>query len=433
MGPQRPLRVGFLFDGSGLGYGVYEVTRSLLTTLDRSVVTVVGIFMGPGGERDALSTLCDAACDLGVGNLLPLSEPGRPKYEVRNLVRKGGRFLRATGVLRSVIHRTHLDMLHVHFFPLHLVAGLACRLTDTACIWHWHGAGAPSILRSLAWAGMPSLATRIACISQFVARSLPPSVRRKARVVYNGIDSAEIRAHQRPGALRAHLGVPDGTPLVAVFGSLTVYKGHEYFIRAAHAVLQQAPGVCFGIVGAEGEVQRRRYGREARLRALAAELGITDCVRFAGEIADARLVMSDCDIICMPTVPVGILGEGFGLVMVEAMAAGVPVIATTCGAPPEVIHDGINGLLVPPFDSQALAQAILHLLRDDNARRKIARAGQQHIVEHFDIKHTARAMEAVYRECWRGNGSSPGPSCRGAPQRQVRGGTVSSSTGLRTG
>jgi glycosyltransferase involved in cell wall biosynthesis len=237
-------------------------------------------------------------------------------------------------------------------YPVHLVAGLACRLRPTPCLWHWHGAFDPrGKMYNTARLSFRPLATRIACISRFVAESLPPSARQKACVVYNAVERVKLRAAQRPGALRALLSVPPARPLVAIFGALTDYKGHEYFIRAAAAVLKQLPDTYFAIVGGETAVQRHRFGREARLRTLVQDLGISARVLFAGHVDDAALHMSDCDIVCLPTIPLGIVGEGFGLALAEAMAVGVPVIATSCGAAPEIVEDGVSGLLVPPFDA----------------------------------------------------------------------------------
>lgn len=417
--PGRPVRVGLVLDGSEQ-YGVLECVRDLAQALDRRVVRVVGVFFGAGSAREALEPHCDEICDLHTGCLLPLSRPGYGKFYLPNIAQKAVFFIRAVSATAAAIRRLRLDVVHANMYPVHWAAGLACRASGTPCIWHWHGASTPALRMKVAYAGMSALATRIACISQFVAHSLPAAVQPRTRVVYNGIDCVAIRIGQRQGVLRAALGLGRDVPLVAIFGSLTIYKGHEYFIQAAHTVLQHVPGARFAIVGGEAEVQRLRYGREARLRALIAQLGIADRVLFAGEIAGARLHMADCDVICMPTVPIGIQGEGFGLVMAEAMAAGVPVIATACGAPPEVIRDGVNGLLVPPFDSAALAQAMLQLLTDDDRRRRIARAGQQHVTAHFDIACAARAMEVIYCECRRDRDTSPHRLCHVALPHEVR-------------
>lgn len=403
-GDPPPLRVGFLFDGSGKGYGVFELTRSLVESLDRGEVTPVGLFLGAGYERGELARVCDEVCDLGSGCLLPLSQPGHGKWYLPNLFRKAGRFLRAVRALARAIRRLDLDMVHVHFYPLHLIAGLACRLAGVPCLWHWHGPFQHGGVARLATrVGFWCLADHVACISRFVLETLPPQVQRRASVVYNGVDTGRIAGGQQHGVLRRRIAVPEGAPLVGLFGAIMERKGHEYFIRAAARVVQRSPDVRFVIVGTESEVSRLRYGLEARYRRLAGELGLARSVIFAGYIPDASLLMADCDIICMPTIPMGRdSGEGFGLVMAEAMAAGVPVVATACGAAPEIMGPRATGLLVPPRDSDALADAILFLLEDEERRRAFAQAARRRIEEHFDIRHAARTLEDVYRAVTRG-------------------------------
>jgi glycosyltransferase involved in cell wall biosynthesis len=395
------LRVGLLMDGSEEG-GVLNSTCLLLEHLNRSVVTMAGIFMGDGGKRKMLGERCDEVYDLDTGCLVPLTHPDRGRYNVPNMISKAHSFFRGAMRLADVIRRERLDLVHVNYYPLHFVAALACLMTNVPCLWHWRGA---NIRRGLH--GMTDrlffhhVVTRVACISRCVAESLPPVGRAKACVVYNGVPTRYIIQNQRHGELRRRLGLDKDVPLAGMFGGLTLWKGHEYFIQAAAKVLERLPQTRFVIVGGEVDVQRRRVNLEATLRALVERLHVTDQVLFTGPIPEARLYMADCDVICMPTVPFRIRGEGFGLVMAEAMAAGVATIATTCGAPPEVIEDGRSGLLVPPRDGHALTEAILTLLQNADRRKEIAQAGQRRIMEHFDISRTARAMEAVYLECAR--------------------------------
>lgn len=400
----RPLRVGLVMDGSGKGYGVFELTRSLAECIDRTRVTPVGIFLGPGYERSVVGKACAETCELPCGCFLPLSMPGHSKWYLPNLLRKGVIMVRAVRDLTRTIKRLRIDVVHVHFYPLHLVAGLACRLAGVPCLWHWHGPFQQAgVSAAVVRFGFNHLATAIPCISRFVLETLPRKARAKACVVYNGVDVAKIVEGQRRGELRAQIGVPAGVPLVGLFGAIMERKGQEYFVRAAAQVVRRFPSARFVIVGGEDEICRLRYGFEARYRRLAKELGVEKAVIFAGPAPQASLLMGDCDIICMPTVPVGRdSGEGFGLVMAEAMAAGVPVVATTCGAPPEVIENGVSGLLVPPRDSDALAGAIQRLLEDEGRRKAFGQAAQRRIREHFDIRRTAEAMEKLYGAVARG-------------------------------
>ena len=397
------IRVGLFVDGSER-YGLLSFIESLSRGLDRSRFTCVGVFAGRTEVWQRLAANCDETVDLGLGPLLPLSRVDRSRYHLPTLAAKAVLFWRTVVRAARAIKRARLDLVHVHAYPVHLVAGLACRLAGVPCLWHWHGPFQQSgVSAAVVRFGFNHLATAIPCISRFVLETLPRKAQAKACVVYNGVDVAKIVEGRRRGELRSRIGVSQGVPLVGLFGAIMERKGQEYFIRAAAQVVRRFPSARFVIVGGENEVCRLRYGFEARYRRLARELGVENAVIFAGPVPQASLLMGDCDIICMPTVPIGRdSGEGFGLVMAEAMAAGVPVVATSCGAPPEVIEDGVSGLLVPPRDSDALAGAIQRLLEDEGRRKAFGRAAQRRIQEHFDIRRTAEAMEKVYVAAARG-------------------------------
>jgi glycosyltransferase involved in cell wall biosynthesis len=336
---------------------------------------------------------------LNSGRLLPITNPERAKYDVGNLVHKTMVFRRARRAATRAIRDRGIEVVHVHQYPLHLVAGLAARAAGVPCLWHWHGAKSRRRLaRATVSVAMRALATHVACISDFVRSSLPPGGRPKSSVVYNGVRTAAIREGQRPGALRERLDLPPDQALVAIVGSLTEYKGHRYFIQAAARVLERFPHVRFLVIGGETAVQRRRFGLEARWRQLARDCGVAEGVIFCGELPDAAMYFCDCDIICLPSVPIGIAGEGFGLTVVEAMAAGVAVVATDCGGPREIVEHGRSGLLVPPKDDAALAEALVSLLQDRERRAAMARAGQQRAAM-FDIARTAAALENLYGFC----------------------------------
>ncbi len=395
-----PVRVGLLVDGSE-DYGVRVFMTFLARSLDRRAVHLAGLFLGPGPSRTDLVPLCDEVYDLGTGCLLPLTRLGRSRYSPFNALSKGATFAKAVWAATRAIRVGKLDVLHVNMYPMHLVAGLACRLAKTPCLWHWHGPYRPrGPLGLAARFGFRRLATRIACISHFVQRTLPADVQAKCRTVHNGVHAGHIAEHQKHGALRGRLAVAAGQPLVALFGSIAERKGHAYFLRAAATVVSRIPAARFAIVGGEHPHSRQRYGLERGLRQLARELGLSDAVRFCESIPEAPLYMGDCDVVCMPTIPMGDdTGEGFGLVMIEAMAAGVPVVATTCGAPPEVIEDGVSGRLVPPRDADALAAAILWLLEDEARRIALGRAAQQRVAACFTVERLCRAVEGLYEEC----------------------------------
>ena len=394
---RRPVRVGFFIDGAE-SYGVLEYTRLLLANLDRCKTTPVGLFVGPGRGLDVLAPLCAETAVLIGECLLPLSDATKSRWDPGVLSHKLLTAAACVPRLAAAIRRLRVDVVDVNYYPHHILAGLACRLTRRPCIWHWHGPYAKEgISASFAEWTMRNLASAIPCLSNFVRSSLPRSVQSRSSVIYNGVDTCRIQQLQEHGALRRILGIASGQQLVAIFGAISPRKGHEYLIRAAAQLVQVLPRTLFAIIGHETEQIRARVGLTAKLKRLVSEVGLERNVLVHDYLPDAWRYMSDCDVICMPTVPIGKdNGEGFGLVMAEAMAAGVPVVATSCGAPPEVIEHGRSGLLVPPADADSLAAAILGLLRDRGLRNRIAVAGQDRIRHHFDIRYTVAGMQQLY-------------------------------------
>jgi glycosyltransferase involved in cell wall biosynthesis len=133
------------------------------------------------------------------------------------------------------------------------------------------------------------------------------------------------------------------------------------------------------------------------LRRLVKELGISDVVRLLGEVQDVPGLLARGSVFALSS-----LTEGISLTIMEAMASGLPVVATRVGGNPEVVKDGETGLLVPVGDADALAAALLKLWRDSALRHEMGAAGRARIEEHFDV----RKMVAAYEEIYRGN--SPG-------------------------
>jgi glycosyltransferase involved in cell wall biosynthesis len=185
--------------------------------------------------------------------------------------------------------------------------------------------------------------------------------------------------------VRAELGLK--APVVGVVANIRGSKGHRYFLEAARRVLEEIPDTRFLIVG-DG------VGFED-VRRQVAELRLDGVVIMTGFRRDIPEVMAALDVLALPSVR----SEATSQVVAQALAVGTPVVATTVGGSPEVIRDGESGRLVPPADPDALAAAILDLLRDPARARAMARAGQALVSERYTIDAqmtaTARVYEAV--------------------------------------
>jgi L-malate glycosyltransferase len=210
----------------------------------------------------------------------------------------------------------------------------------------------------------------------------------KIVVIRNGVDLGRFNRRPEPGRLHHEFGFPSGAPVVGVVSRLHRLKGIEHFLEAAVHVLGRFPETRFLIVG-ETSPKERAY--EGVLADAARRLGVAERVVFAGLRTDVPDLLASVTVSVMPS-----LNEALSNVLLESMAAGVPVVATRVGGTPEAIEDGVNGVLVPPADSGALANAICGLLADPSLAARLGRAGRHCATERFSMERMVRATEQLY-------------------------------------
>jgi glycosyltransferase involved in cell wall biosynthesis len=183
---------------------------------------------------------------------------------------------------------------------------------------------------------------------------------------------------------RRDLGIDVNAPVIGTLAVLREVKGIEYLLKSVPRVLALFPRAVFVIVG-DGPLR-------AKLESLARELGIWRSVVFAGYREDVARMLSVFDITVLPS-----LSEGFSLVLVEAMALGRPVIASAVGGIREILKNGQTGVLVPPGESEAIADAIVNLLRHEERRRGL---GERALLESrkYGLDSHVRELERVYEK-----------------------------------
>ena len=210
----------------------------------------------------------------------------------------------------------------------------------------------------------------------------------EVRVVPYGIDLDTRRLDPTTRAdVRRDYAMGDDKVTVTIAARLIEGKGHEHLLDALHAAMPAAPHLTLLVAG-DGPL---RPQLEAQARSLP-----EDTVRFLGFIDDTRGLIGASDVVVFPTLPS--LGEGFGLTALEAMAAGVPVVASDVGALPEVVADGRTGLIVPGGDIPTLAQALIRLANGPVERRRLGTAGLARARERFSLDVMVEATLAVYAE-----------------------------------
>jgi glycosyltransferase involved in cell wall biosynthesis len=292
--------------------------------------------------------------------------------------------------IRREVLREPTDVVHAHS-PLAAVgARLALRtiprrrrprmVTTDHSLWSGHG-------RLMRWADRATwrLDDAHIAVSEAVRRSLPPALRARSEVVLHGIDVAAARAERgNREFVRKELGLPADALVVGTVANLRAIKGNADLLAAARRVVDEDPDVRFVTVG--------QGPQEAELRALHERLGLGDRLLMLGHRPDAIRLMGGCDVFCLAS-----RHEGLPVALMEALALGLPVVATAVGGVPEVVEDGVEGVLVPPRRPDALADALLALARDPDRRRRMAEAAAAR-GERLAISATVARVEQLYAE-----------------------------------
>ena len=359
--------------------GAQRVALHTVASLDRGRF-VAALAWGPGDRLDDEARSLDDVSRFEIDDLV---RPVAPRRDVG-----------ALAALRRAIREFSPAVVHTHSSKAGVLGRLAARLERVPVVVHTvHGFGFTP-LQSPTRRALFRTAERLAArwTDHFVAvseRNLRTGVELglwspdRASVIRAGIDLASFRDAADDGSVRARLGLPADAPLVVQVGNFKPQKAPLDFIRAAARIAARHADVRFVMVGdgpLRGDAER-----------LAAELGIADRTVFAGWWDDVPGLLV--------TTAVSVLSshhEGLPCSVVESLAAGVPVVATAVDGTPEVIRPGINGELVEPGDTAALAEAVSGILGSDERRRVMAAAAPDGVVE-FDRDHMVRQLEDLYR------------------------------------
>jgi glycosyltransferase involved in cell wall biosynthesis len=293
--------------------------------------------------------------------------------------------------LARYIRRHGISVLHSTDRPRDAVAcALLGKMTDAKSVIHVHLQCAEWMSRPVRWA--MGQVDALVGVSEFVAQSLVDNgySRQKTHAVLNAIDLPAWDHRLDPAPVRHALGIPAGAPVIACAARLFRGKGQDDVIRALPAIRSEFPGVKLLIIGRD-DLQAMRTSFTAELKALAADLGVTDNVMFTGQRSDMPALMAASDVFALPS-----LEEPFGLVFVEAMAMKKPVVALSNGGTLEIVEHGKSGLLSAFGDRDALAQNLLTLLRDPALRARMGEYGRQQVEARFTANRMAIDTGNVY-------------------------------------
>lgn len=310
-----------------------------------------------------------------------LIEAGR----IRDLPRRW----RAIRAIAALAKARQVSLVFGWMVSSQLLAGPAAWIADIPAAWYQVGLPRPDWLdRFATWCRARGVVVLSRDVAAAQARIRP---RREQRLVYPGasLERFEAVRTESPAALRRAFGLPVDGPLIGIVGRLQHWKGMHTVIEALPAVRAAHPGAHLVIVGGAHGTEPR-YGDE--LRTLAAARGVADAVTFAGFQPEVPHWMQAMDVIVHASDR-----EPFGIVVVEAMALGKPVIAGDAGGPAEILTDGEHGLLTPFGDAPALARAILRFLDDPAFAARCAAAAHARAQE-FSAQAYARRLTQVVLE-----------------------------------
>jgi glycosyltransferase involved in cell wall biosynthesis len=327
----------------------------------------------------------EVACSVAGGLSKPLEEAGVPVRPLTGrLVKRRVSAAYARGI-RKLLRGDRFDLVHAHIFASAAAAAIAVRGTGLPLVITEHTEASWQTWRARLvsrWAHRR--AERIIAVSTPIERRLIERDRVPPNLVAR-IPNAVIPASDDPPDLTGTL--PDAWlegPLVGVVARLQPEKGVATFLEAAARVSKVSPEARFLVVG-DGPLREELLG-------LAKRVGVGDRVRFLGYRVDARALIGLLDVLVIPS-----LTEGSPLIVLEAMAAGIPVVASAVGGIPDQARHGEEGILVPPGDPSALANALGALLRDPAHARRLGETGRRRTENEFSHETLVRRIEAVYR------------------------------------
>ncbi|HTE65513.1 MAG TPA: glycosyltransferase family 4 protein [Candidatus Binatia bacterium] len=333
----------------------------------------------------------------------------RTKYEVRALSLSSGsavQRIRRLGLpvdlidetdddaavreLAAYLRRHEIDLVHAHMYRAEVVGTRAALAAETPVIMatvHSSRVRSPEDVAALA-ALTPAM-DRLIVPSAAIAAKVRAEGRGGAAfaTIPNGVDLSRFEGPAPACALRHDFRIPHEAALVGVVARLEPEKGHRHLVAAWPSVVERAPDTWLAIVGEGSECAALRE-QVAGLPAPA-----RDRIVFTGRREDIRAVTSDLDIAVLPS-----LREAQGISILEAMARRRPVVASAVGGIPEVVTDGLDGLLVPPGDPPALADAIVRLATSPELRERLGEAGYATVAERFSIEAQVRRIEEIYDE-----------------------------------
>lgn len=380
----RKPRIAFLNHTAQPGGGELALVE-LIRHLDRDRVEPIVVLFSTG-------PLCELLQGEAEVHILPLPSTifatRKDALGLYGMLKRGRSVLVFALRLRKLLQRLDLDIVHTNSLKACVLGGIAARLSGLLVLWHVRDRIAPDYLPRPATFAF-KLAARI--IPNYLVANSASTLKclggwsmlkpKKVAVVHDGVNLSKFEASPP----RSH----NRCVMVALVGRISPWKGQDVFLRAADQIRHRFPSVRFLIIGSSlfGEDQF-----EYDIRSLCSQLDLWSHVEFTGFEKHIHQRLSQVDIL----VHASTLPEPFGQVIIEAMAAAKPIVATDGGGVREIVLDGITGLLVPIGDADRMADTICRLIADPVLRAEMGHQGRKRVLQQFTVEKTVTKMHTVY-------------------------------------
>ncbi len=289
----------------------------------------------------------------------------------------------------SLLKGSQVDLLHIHNSKDHWICGLPARLLHVPTV-RSRDVGVPVKMNSISSLMYLRCSGRIIVSSDAIRRDLlriPNLEANRIVTIPSGVDLTRFHPLVSPEGVRKELALPDASSVIGCIARLDEAKGHEILLQAASSIVKVHPSVRFLLVG-DGPGRTK-----ARLKQLATDLGLGLHVIFTGFRTDIPQLIAAMTFVVVPSFCI----EGIPQVILQALAIAKPVIATCVGGIPEIITDGVNGMLIKPKNVAELTKAMLWMLAHPQQANVMGRCGREKVARAFTLDHAVSRTEAVYK------------------------------------
>lgn len=367
-------RVLFLIETKGPG-GAETVVVHLARHMDPSRYQTRVVLLGTGWLHEELQRQ-------GVDVVIVPSERSWDIGFLRRLMRAAREF--------------KADLIHAHLPGTNLYGAVAAHFLGIPSVVTYHGelhqpgyeprfAGVKNYL-------VKRWADRIVLVADYLRHDFVSTAKfppRMLSIIYNGIPVRSLPTEPQRLAKRSELGLPATAPVVGVVANIRRPKGYQYWIEAAALISRELPEARFVVVGQGSGALLEEFQQQVE------QYRMKDRLMHLGFRSDTPDLLGAFDLFMLSSI-----SEGLPLAVVEAMAAGLPVVATRVGGMAELVEDGASGYLVPPANSRELAERALKVLRDPSLRTAMAERGRAIVKQMFSLEHMVRQYQDLYEKCW---------------------------------